>query len=94
MIVVAKVAKQQGLQAGYRTVINNGKNANQEVDFLLIHVIGGRQLLWPPMNDTNGCNSEGEPKACIEEKKEDHSNLTKELANLTVEESKQSKPET
>ena len=77
MIVVAKVAKQQGLQAGYRTVINNGKNANQGVDFLLIHVIGGRQLLWPPMNDTNGFNSEGEPEASIEEKKEDHSNLTK-----------------
>lgn len=62
MIVVAKVAKQQGLQDGYRTVINNGKHANQGADFLSIHVIGGKQLLWPPTGSSTGCDSEGEPE--------------------------------
>ena len=90
MVVVAKVAKQQGLQEGYRTVINNGKHANQGADFLLIHVIGGQQLLWPPMDSSNGCNSEGEPEdppKQEEEKKEVE--LTKQVAGLAVEESKQ-----
>ena len=48
MVVVAKVAAQQGLANGYRTVINNGKSACQTVDHLLIQVIGGQQLHWPP----------------------------------------------
>ena len=50
MIIVAKVAKQLGLVNGYRTVINNGKDANQTVQGLLIHVIGGEQLQQPPDN--------------------------------------------
>ena len=49
MVVVAKVAKQEGLDAsGYRTVINDGKEGCQSVYHLHIHVIGGQQLTWPP----------------------------------------------
>jgi histidine triad (HIT) family protein len=35
-------------QSGYRTVINTGPDAQQSVEHLHLHVIGGRQLGWPP----------------------------------------------
>lgn len=50
MVVVAKVARQEGLVDGYRTVINNGDSAKQTIKHLLIHVLGGQQLTWPPEN--------------------------------------------
>ncbi|MCO4744186.1 MAG: histidine triad nucleotide-binding protein [Proteobacteria bacterium] len=43
------VAEQQGIaEAGYRVVTNNGDWGGQSVDHLHLHVIGGRQLTWPP----------------------------------------------
>jgi len=48
MLVARKVAKDQGLQEGYRVVINDGKNGCQSVMHLHLHVLGGRQLTWPP----------------------------------------------
>ncbi len=49
LIVAAQVAKQEGLnENGYRLVINNGRNGGQSVFHLHIHVLGGRQLEWPP----------------------------------------------
>lgn len=49
LYVAAQVAKKQGLaEDGYRLVINNGRNACQSVYHLHIHVLGGRQLEWPP----------------------------------------------
>ena len=43
MVVVAKVAKQEGLdESGYRFVINDGKEGCQSVYHLHIHVIGGQ----------------------------------------------------
>jgi histidine triad (HIT) family protein len=43
------VAKAEGLRDdGYRLVVNDGKNGAQSVYHLHIHVIGGRQLGWPP----------------------------------------------
>ncbi|CAG2105111.1 unnamed protein product [Medioppia subpectinata] len=48
LFVASKVAKEQGLQDGYRVVINNGKNGCQSVYHIHLHVIGGRQLGWPP----------------------------------------------
>lgn len=49
MLVKAKViAEEQGLAEGYRLVINEGKNGQQTVDHIHIHLIGGRQLKWPP----------------------------------------------
>ena len=51
MVVVAKTAEQEGLDEGYRIVINNGKFGCQAVYHLHIHVIGGEQLGWPPVGD-------------------------------------------
>ncbi|KAJ6806023.1 14 kDa zinc-binding protein-like [Iris pallida] len=49
LIYVAKlVAKQEGLEDGYRIVINDGPNGCQSVYHLHIHIIGGRQMNWPP----------------------------------------------
>ena len=48
MLVGRKVAKEQGLEKGYRMVINNGDEGYQSVYHLHLHVLGGRQLKWPP----------------------------------------------
>ena len=48
MCTAARVAKEQGLEDGYRLVINNGPKGGQEVYHLHLHVIGGRQMSWPP----------------------------------------------
>lgn len=42
------VAKQEGLEDGFRIVINDGPTACQSVYHLHIHLIGGRQMNWPP----------------------------------------------
>ncbi len=36
------------LESGYRLVINNGRDAGESVPHLHIHLLGGRNLLWPP----------------------------------------------
>lgn len=46
--VAAKIAKQLGLENGYRTVINCGRDGGQAVDHLHVHLLGGRKLTWPP----------------------------------------------
>jgi histidine triad (HIT) family protein len=33
---------------GYRVVVNQGRNAGQEVEHLHFHILGGRALAWPP----------------------------------------------
>ncbi|XP_051807352.1 histidine triad nucleotide-binding protein 2, mitochondrial isoform X2 [Acanthochromis polyacanthus] len=49
LLVVAKnMAKQESLEEGYRVVINDGKHGAQSVYHLHIHVLGGRQMKWPP----------------------------------------------
>jgi len=43
------IAAQLGLaDSGYRLVINNGRDAGQEVAHLHLHLLGGRRLTWPP----------------------------------------------
>jgi len=43
------VAGLQGLHhGGYRVVLNDGKAAGQTVFHLHLHVLGGRELTWPP----------------------------------------------
>lgn len=43
------VAAQEGLaEAGYRTVINCNRHGGQEVYHLHLHILGGRQMRWPP----------------------------------------------
>ena len=48
--VGAKVANEHGLSdsGGYRTVINTGSGAGQSVFHLHVHVLGGREMTWPP----------------------------------------------
>ena len=48
LLVVQKVAAQLGLKNGYRVVMNCGPDGGQSVDHLHIHVLGGRQMKWPP----------------------------------------------
>ena len=48
LVVGARIAKEQGMVDGYRTVINEGKEGCQSVYHLHIHFIGGKQLSWPP----------------------------------------------
>lgn len=49
LIYVAKeCAADLKLNNGYRLVINNGKHGAQSIYHLHIHVLGGRQLSWPP----------------------------------------------
>ena len=48
LIVARKVAAEQGVGNGYRVVINNGADGGQEVFHLHLHVLGGRQMNWPP----------------------------------------------
>ena len=33
---------------GYRVVANTGKDGGQTVNHLHLHVLGGRQMTWPP----------------------------------------------
>ena len=48
LFTAQKVAKEQGLKEGFRTVINDGVHGAQSVYHLHIHVIGGRVMSWPP----------------------------------------------
>jgi histidine triad (HIT) family protein len=44
----AKMARNAGLAKGYRLVINTGDDGGQTVDHLHVHLLGGRQMTWPP----------------------------------------------
>ena len=47
--VASRVANEHGLsEGGYRVVINTGAGAGQSVPHLHVHVLGGRDLTWPP----------------------------------------------
>ncbi|MEA4892723.1 MAG: histidine triad nucleotide-binding protein [Peptococcaceae bacterium] len=48
MAVVGKVALELGLTEGYRVVSNCGEKAGQSVNHLHFHLLGGRNLQWPP----------------------------------------------
>ena len=47
-VVAAELAREHGLSKGYRTVINTGADGGQTVDHLHLHLLGGRELGWPP----------------------------------------------
>lgn len=46
--VIAKLAKELGLEKGYRVVANCGEDGGQTVGHLHFHVLAGRTLAWPP----------------------------------------------
>lgn len=46
-MVAAKIAKEQGLDKGYRIVNNCGEDGGQTVKHLHFHLLGGRKMHWP-----------------------------------------------
>lgn len=49
LLLAAEVARREQIAAtGYRTVINTGSHAGQSVAHLHAHVLGGRDMAWPP----------------------------------------------
>lgn len=48
LVTAAAVAKKLNLSEGYRLVINNGPFGGESVPHLHIHLLGKRQLTWPP----------------------------------------------
>ncbi len=48
LIVAKKCAEEVGLPRGYRVVLNEGPDGGQTVYHVHLHVLGGRQLGWPP----------------------------------------------
>jgi len=49
LLVARDLAKELGLsEAGFRIVINNGRNGGETVPHLHVHVLGGRPMGWPP----------------------------------------------
>jgi histidine triad (HIT) family protein len=47
-LVAAKLAQQLGLTDGYRLVVNCKERAGQTVPHYHMHLLGGRDLHWPP----------------------------------------------
>jgi histidine triad (HIT) family protein len=47
-LVAAEIARQRGIEQGYRTVLNVGPDSGQSVFHLHVHLIGGRKMTWPP----------------------------------------------
>jgi histidine triad (HIT) family protein len=47
-LVAAQIARERGIEDGYRTILNVGPGAGQSVFHLHLHLIGGRPMKWPP----------------------------------------------
>jgi histidine triad (HIT) family protein len=49
LVASREIAEKVGVaESGYRIVINNGPDAGESVPHLHLHLLGGRQLAWPP----------------------------------------------
>lgn len=49
LLAAQTVATQVGIaQEGYRLVVNTGQGGGQTVFHLHMHLLGGRQMRWPP----------------------------------------------
>ena len=47
-LVAARLAKQLGVEDGYRVLFNCNERAGQTVPHLHLHLLGGRVFHWPP----------------------------------------------
>ena len=48
-LTAAQIAKAEGIaESGYRTVINTNRDAGQTVFHVHLHLLGGRDMKWPP----------------------------------------------
>ena len=48
LLKVKDIAASEGLENGYRTVINTGDDGGQTVKHLHVHILGKRSMKWPP----------------------------------------------
>lgn len=47
-LVAARIGRERGIEDGYRTVLNVGPKSGQSVFHIHLHLLGGRDLEWPP----------------------------------------------
>ncbi len=47
-LTIRDLARKLGLDQGYRVVVNCKEGGGQEVPHLHFHLLGGRQMSWPP----------------------------------------------
>lgn len=44
-----EIAREKGIaDKGYRLVLNTGRDSGQDVHHIHFHLLGGRQMSWPP----------------------------------------------
>ncbi len=49
LLAAGEIARELGIaESGFRVVINNGKDAGETVPHLHVHLLGGREMQWPP----------------------------------------------
>ena len=49
LLAAKKIAKNEGIDtSGYRTVFNCNSDGGQTVFHIHMHLLGGRQMAWPP----------------------------------------------
>ena len=48
LLAAQRVAREAGTERGYRVVNNCGSSAGQSVFHIHFHVLGGRDMRWPP----------------------------------------------
>lgn len=48
LLLAAEIARQRNIEDGYRTVFNVGPRSGQTVHHLHLHLLGGRDFVWPP----------------------------------------------
>lgn len=45
--IIAQLAKEKGLDSGYRVISNCGEQGGQTINHLHFHLMGGRDFRWP-----------------------------------------------
>jgi len=48
LLAIRKLARELGIESGYRVVNNCGASAGQSVFHVHFHLLGGRPMGWPP----------------------------------------------
>ena len=48
MLSIKTIAQKEGLENGYRVVINTGEDGGQTVKHMHVHLLGKRSMIWPP----------------------------------------------
>jgi histidine triad (HIT) family protein len=48
LLAARQIAEEEELSRGYRIVLNTGKESGQAVFHIHFHLLGGRQMAWPP----------------------------------------------